>query len=156
MGCDPWNELAVMRLLAIKQRPVEKGLILVAASIQQLGPLFDRLTTKQRVTLGNSWPGATTWLLPDSDKLLPSWLKGSHNSVAIRVSAHPLVKELCQSFEGMIVSTSANLAGKPEFRSRLKLQRLLGDKLDYILPGQLGLKTKPSTIRDLVSGKVLR
>lgn len=156
IGCDPWNDEAVYRLLAIKQRPAHKGLILVAASISQLAPLFEPLTAEQKKALTETWPGPNTWLIPDPENLIPPWIKGEHSSVAIRVSAHPLVAALCRSFGDMLVSTSANLAGKPEIRSRLKLQRVMGDKLDLVVPGQLGPQTNPSTIRDLASGRVFR
>jgi len=156
LGCDPWNKWSVMKLLAIKQRPIEKGLILVAASTQQFAPLYENLNPEQKAVLDSSWPGATTWLIPDPKDLIPLWLKGDHNKVAIRVSAHPMVIELCRSFGSMLVSTSANQSGKPEIRSRLKLIRSLRDKLDFIVPGQLGPEENPSTIRDLESGKTLR
>ena len=156
LGCDPWNESAVMALLAIKQRPVEKGLIMVAGSTRQFTPLYENLSPQQKTAVKASWPGPTTWLLPDPDDLIPPWLKGSHHKVAIRISAHPVVKALCQSFGSMIVSTSANHSGKPEIRSRLRLVKSLGNKLDYIVPGQLGSEASPSTIRDLSSGEILR
>lgn len=156
IGCDPWNAEAVYRLLAIKQRPVNKGLILVAASTNQLAPLYDLLTGPQKAALDTTWPGPNTWLLPDPNDLIPPWIKGEHSSVAIRVSGHPLVIDLCNQFGGMLVSTSANIAGEPEIRSRLKIQLKLGAKLDYIVPGQLGPESNPSTIRDLASGRVFR
>jgi L-threonylcarbamoyladenylate synthase len=156
VGCDPWNEEAVYRLLEIKQRPVHKGLILVAASLDQLAALYNPLTAEQKQVLGSSWPGPNTWLIPDPDNLVPDWIKGEHSSVAIRVSAHPLVRELCLDFQDLIVSTSANLAGQPEIRSRLTLQLTMGDKLDFVVPGALGGETRPSAIRDLKSGLALR
>ncbi len=156
LGCDPWNKWSVMKLLAIKQRSLEKGLILVAASTQQFAPLYENLNSAQKAAVDDSWPGATTWLIPDPANLIPTWLKGSHSKVAIRVSAHPLVNELCQSFGSMIVSTSANQAGKPEIRSRLTLVESFADTLDFIVPAPLGSDENPSTIRDLESGKTLR
>jgi len=41
LGCDPCDEAAVMRLLALKQRPVEKGLILIAGALAQFDGLLD-------------------------------------------------------------------------------------------------------------------
>jgi len=156
IGCDPWNAEAVYRLLAIKQRPVYKGLILIASSTSQLAPLYDPLSEQQKAALHETWPGPNTWLIPDPHDLVPGWIKGEHGSVAIRVSAHPLVADLCNQFGGMVVSTSANLAGEPEIRSRLKVQLKLGAKLDFIVPGQLGPESNPSTIRDLATGRVFR
>jgi len=156
IGCDPWMERPVTRILQLKQRPVDKGLILVAASTQQLGPLYENLNSDQKQILTSDWSEPITWLLPDPKNLIPGWIKGKHSKVAIRISAHPIVQELCTLYGGFLVSTSANLAGKPEIRSRLKLLKQLGDKLDYVIPGELGMSSGPSTIKDLVSGEVIR
>lgn len=53
VGCDPDSETAVMRLLELKQRPVDKGLILIAANYEQLKPYIDdtMLTDVQRETI---------------------------------------------------------------------------------------------------------
>jgi L-threonylcarbamoyladenylate synthase len=156
VGCDPFNEDAVYRLLQLKRRPVEKGLILVAGSIKQIEPLLKPLDAAQRELLTQSWPGPVTWLLPDSDQLIPPWIKGKFTSVAIRVSAHPPVVQLCAAFDGLIVSTSANPAERAPARTRLRVMTWFGGKLDYILPGKLGGQPGPSTIRDLASASVIR
>lgn len=156
LGCDPFNEQAVARLLQIKKRPVEKGMILVAASMQQLRALLQALSTEQRALLSATWPGPVTWLIPDPQDLIPAWIKGQHDSVAVRVSGHPVVQVLCREFAGPVVSTSANLAGRRPARSRLQLLKQLGGQLDYLLPGALGDGSAPSAIRDLRSGKRLR
>ena len=156
LGCDPENNSAVLRILAIKQRPVEKGLILVAANIHQLEPLLCSLGESEKAMLQASWPGPTTWLIPDPKKLFPEWIKGDHKSVAIRVSAHPVVCELCESFGRPIVSTSANRAGDAEIRSRLILENEFGNSIDYIVSGDLGGEPETSEIRDLVTGKTVR
>lgn len=156
LGCDPFNEAAVTRLLEIKRRPVEKGLILVAASLDQLPALASSLSDAQRATLEATWPGPVTWLLPDSTACIPSWIKGEHASVAVRVSAHPLVRELCLRFGGALVSTSANDAGEPEIRSQSRLTEEFGDRIDAVIAGELGDSAEPSQIRDLISGTRLR
>ena len=156
LGCDPWNQTAVLRLLSIKKRPVEKGLILVAASLDQIAPIYKNLTRQQQEQLDFTWPGPRTWLIPDPDSWIPMWIKGSHTSVAVRVSDHPLVVQLCRHFGGPIVSTSANTTGKLEIRSRLRLMIALGAKLDYVLPGDLGNADRTTTITDLISGKTVR
>jgi L-threonylcarbamoyladenylate synthase len=156
LGCNPFNEDAVYRLLQIKQRPVEKGLILVAGSMEQIEPLLKPLDVAQRKLLSQSWPGPVTWLLPDSDQLIPSWIKGKFASVAIRVSAHRPVVQLCDAFGGLIVSTSANPAELAPARTRLRVLTWFGDSVDYVLPGKLGGQRGPSTIRDLASASVIR
>lgn len=92
LGCDPWNEDAVYRLLALKARPVEKGLIVVAAHIQLLDFLLEDLPDVWLERLAGTWPGPNTWLVPHQDRL-PEWVTGVHDSVAVRVTDHPLVQE---------------------------------------------------------------
>src|SRR5690606_18310794 len=114
LGCDPRNEAAVLRLLALKQREVDKGLILVGASEAQLTPYIDMLAldAAQRAAVLASWPGPHTWIVPASTQA-PAWITGTHTGIAVRVSAHPTVIALCDAFGGALVSTSANRAGEP-------------------------------------------
>ena len=156
LGCDPYNEAAVSKLLNLKNRPVHKGLILIGGDIEQFETLLSTLSVGHRNTLEASWPGHITWLVPDPGQLIPSWIKGSHQSVAIRVSAHPAVAQLCAAFGGPIVSTSANEAGEEEIRSRLILEEKFAGSIDYVVEGELGQAEKPSQMRDLISGKVIR
>lgn len=155
-GCDPDNEDAVQRILDIKQRPREKGLLLVAADLQQIHSLIDDLAAEKRALLEESWPGHVTWLIPDPYDRYPKWIKGEHASIAIRVSAHPLVHDLCVEFGKPIVSTSANRASEPEIKSRSKVEQQFMDSIDYILEGDLGDADSPSSIRDLETGKIIR
>ena len=158
-GCDPFNAAAVQRLLNIKQRPVAKGLILVAANEQQIAPLLAPLSPAQRQTLASTWPGPVTWLITDIKGIIPHWIKGDFQSVAIRVSAHPVVQDLCQAWGGPIVSTSANASGEAPARSEYSLMKRLlrhGQGADYIVPGQTQKKSKPTEIRDLQTGRIIR
>jgi len=156
LGCDPNNATAVRRLLALKQRPVEKGLILIAADFTQLLPYIGKLSAQQRKQVLASWPGAVTWLLPVNEHT-PVWLHGQHDTLAVRVTAHPLVRQLCNAIDGPLVSTSANMAGQHPTRTSLGVRQRFGDMLDLIVPGHVGSRhAAPSKIIDLRSGKTLR
>lgn len=155
LGCDPMNYAAVERLLLLKQRPWQKGLILIAAAIEQLQPYIRPIVPKYQSRLDETWPGPNTWLVPASDAC-PQWIRGSHKTVAVRVTAHPLVIALCNTFGGAIVSTSANHAGKSPAKTPLRVLRDLGDEVDYRLHGKLGGVDRPTVIRDLVSGETIR
>lgn len=154
LGCDPWNPMAVQRLLDLKQRPVSKGLILVAESIDQFDFVLEGLPRVWLDTLAESWPGPNTWLVPHRQRL-PSWITGQHDSVALRVTAHPLVRELC-ALCGPLVSTSANPTGYPSARSRLRVEQYFSGQLDSVLGGYLGGRRHPSVIRDLQTGELIR
>lgn len=154
LGCDPWNEAAVLRLLELKDRPVAKGLILVAADIEQFDFLLDDLPQRWQDRLSSTWPGPYTWLVPHQGRL-PQWVTGQHQSVALRVSDHPVVRELC-SLYGPLVSTSANPGGRPAARSRLRVEQYFHDQLDAVCGGALGGRRNPSIIRDLITGDIVR
>ncbi len=155
LGCDPNNGEAVLRLLALKQRPWQKGLILIAADFEALAPYIEAPSPETMKRLRATWPGPVTWLLPTRAST-PPWLCGSHRTLAVRVTAHPVAAALCRRFGGAVVSTSANPAGVPAARHRLQVQRHFGDRVDYIIPGAVGELTGPTEIRDALSGAVVR
>ncbi|MBK1641288.1 tRNA threonylcarbamoyladenosine biosynthesis protein RimN [Chromatium okenii] len=155
LGCDPWNAAAVQRLLALKNRSVRKGLIVIAAEIAQLTPFLRQLADAQDAEMLASWPGPHTWLLPVR-ATTPRWLTGDFETLAVRVTAHPLAAALCRHYGGAIVSTSANRAQRRPARTALQLRRALGQQPDYCLIGQCGSSRQPSTIRDGRSGQLVR
>lgn len=157
LGCDPRDRGAVLRLLEIKQRPVDKGLILVAASLDQLKPWvdFSALAGARLAETLASWPGPHTWILP-TDPTVPAWVRGAHDGIAVRVSAHPVVVALCEGFGGALVSTSANPSGAPAPRTREALDPGLLAMIDGVLEGRTGGLENPTRIRDARSGDILR
>ena len=155
LGCDPMDGAAVRRLLALKARPECKGLILIAADWAQLAPYVRGLGPERMVAIQATWPGPVTWLLP-ARRETPRWLTGDHATLAVRVTAHPLAAALCRRWGGPLVSTSANAAGRPPARTALAVRLALGSGLDYVLSGPCGGAPRPSSIRDGVTGAVLR
>lgn len=154
LGCHPLHGHAVKRLLELKQRPVEKGLILVAGDIEEFGFLLWDLPQHQLAKLQLSWPGPNTWLVPHQNRL-PHWITGEHDTVALRVSTHPLIRQLCAAC-GPLVSTSANPAGRPPARSRLRVEQYFHGRLDDVVAGNLGEQRNPSIIRDLQTDAIIR
>lgn len=155
LGCDPFNRQAVAKILEIKQRSISKGLILVAASLEQFAPYLSAISPQQEQLLKTVWPVAVSWLVPDNG-YAPAWIRGDHSGLAIRVSSHPTVAALCQLFAGPIVSTSANPKGQEPARTALQVQRYFGSQVDLIVPGKLGDQKNPSEIRDLLTQQVIR
>ncbi|AKF36455.1 L-threonylcarbamoyladenylate synthase type 1 TsaC [Yersinia enterocolitica] len=156
LGCDPDSEKAVNALLALKQRPWQKGLILIAANYEQLKPYVDdaALTDSQRETIFSVWPGPVTWVIPTRPET-PRWLTGSFDSLAVRVSDHPLVQQLCSQYGKPLVSTSANLSGQEPCRTTEEVRIQFGSSLP-VLAGLVGGRLNPSEIRDALTGKQFR
>ena len=155
LGCDPAQHQAIQKLLELKQRDRDKGLILIAAEFEQLSPFLDKIEDSLKEQVLASWPGPVTWLWPAKSGV-SSWLRGQHTTIAVRVTDHPLVVELCRAFGGALISTSANVSGKPPARNAEQVRAQFNDQLDYIIDGEVGGLAKPSQIRDVLSGKVLR
>ena len=157
LGCDPFAEAAVMRLLAIKQRPVDKGVILVAGALEQFEGLLDwsLLPTDRSEAVFATWPGPHTWIVPATGRV-PHWITGTHEGVAVRLSAHPTVVAVCAAFGGPIVSTSANIGGEPPAFTRAALDASLLAQLDGITDGETGGLAAPTPIRDARTGAQLR
>lgn len=155
LGADPHNLDAVSQLLKIKQRPWQKGLILIASNVKQLAPYIIPTESKRMDEILASWPGPYTWVF-DATENVPLWVRGQHRSIAVRVTPHPIANALCEAFGGPIISTSANPSGFRATQQRILIEKWFHHQLDYILPGDPGPYTKPSEIRNAQSGKLLR
>jgi L-threonylcarbamoyladenylate synthase len=128
---------------------------LVAADFNQISPFLKSLSSTQLERLYTSWPGSKTWAIPNNGTA-PPWITGTHSTVALRISAHPVVKALCELVGGPIISTSANPQGQRAARTALRARCYFGQRIDYYAPGQTGSAQHVSEIRDLLSNKILR
>lgn len=155
LGCDPDNSQAIQRLLALKGRAAAKGLILIAheraALARWLAPLDDTIEARVAPT----WPGPVTWLLPAAPGV-PAWLRGQHDNVAVRVTAHPVAAALCRAWGGPVVSTSANRSGAEPARTAEAVRADFGDAVEVIVGGPLGGLERPTPIRDGRTGRTVR
>lgn len=155
LGCNPANEAALTRLLALKQRPAHKGLILIAAQLEQLSTYIPELSAEILARILPTWPGPITWLLPVHAEVSPL-LRGEHQTLAVRLSAHPVCQALCQQFGSPIVSTSANLATQTPARDLSTLNQYFADQIDLALDLPLGQQQNPSEIRNALTGQLIR
>lgn len=155
LGCDPFSIDAVSRLLELKNREMKQGFILIAASWQQVQTLVEPISPQALSHVFETWPGPTTWTFP-ATKEVPTWIRGTHNSVAIRVTNHPAARLLCEHYGGPLISTSANVHGFPPARDARTLKMIFPNKLDAILTGEVGGRQRPTEIRNAVTGEVLR
>ena len=154
LGCDPRNRRAVRRILKLKQRPQRKGLILIASHDRQVEGYLQPLPLAERSRLQNNPAQAVTYLMPARSSC-PRWLRGEHETLAVRLTAHPFARNLCRSVNSALVSTSANRGGMRPAKTYAECRRLFGKQV-RVLRGQVGKRKKPSTIRAWLDGKIVR
>lgn len=155
LGCDPACENAVLRILELKGRPQAAGLILIADRFERFTPYVGPLQPGSLERAQSYWPGPVTWLFPRGDGV-PDWLAGTHPTIALRVTAHPVCRRLCAAFGGAIVSTSANPRSAEPARTAQQVEAYFGSAICGIVEGELGDEPRPSEIRDLATGQVIR
>ncbi|PLA75374.1 tRNA threonylcarbamoyladenosine biosynthesis protein RimN [Hydrogenovibrio sp. SC-1] len=148
LGCDPFNKVAFDRLLQLKNRSLEKGVILIAASVAQLEELVEIQNQPWTQAVLESWQDANqpmTWVLPSRPRV-PTWLTGGRSTLAVRVTHHRVAKALCEQFKKPLVSTSANISGEMPIRSAADCEKAFPGLA--IVKGDLMGQAQPSQIWD--------
>ncbi|WJG09481.1 Sua5/YciO/YrdC/YwlC family protein [Aliiglaciecola sp. LCG003] len=156
LGCDPRNEEAISRLFELKNRPLHKGVILIAGNVEQLEDFvdFSAIPKSQLSEVMASWPGPHTWLLPKQQNTSDS-LTGGSDLIAVRVSAYPPVIDLCKILNSALISTSANESGLPPATSQQQIVQQFGDQV-VCIEGKVGQQRNPSQIRNGLTGEIIR
>jgi L-threonylcarbamoyladenylate synthase len=155
LGCDPDNHDAFQRIFALKHRPQAEGVLVIAASLEQVRPCIGDAPEAAFARANAGWPGAHTFIFPRSERV-PEWVAGGHPGIALRVTAHAPSAALCRAFGGPIVSTNANRHGEAPARSAADVHAIFGDEPDGVLDAPLGELSRPTPITDAVSGAIIR
>lgn len=154
LGCDPLNRTAVQKLLRLKRRPQSKGLILIASDYRQVARYLQPLNESGQARLKADGAKAITYLMPVK-RTAPRWLCGSHDTLAVRLTAHPFARGLCRGVHSALVSTSANLSGMDPAKTYTECRRLFGRDV-WVLPGRVGKRKQPSSILSWADGRIVR
>jgi L-threonylcarbamoyladenylate synthase len=154
LGCDPTNPVAIARILELKHRGWSKGLIVIAAYLDQLRKFADLSDRDIEQRLAEPTLEPITWIVPALAGL-PRSLTGGRTTVAVRLIAHELTRALCERV-GPLVSTSANPSGVRPARDAFTVRRYFGAEVELIVPGYTGGGAGPSEIRDARTDAVLR
>ncbi|MCH8278299.1 MAG: Sua5/YciO/YrdC/YwlC family protein [Proteobacteria bacterium] len=130
-----------------------QGLILIASSNAQLEGWMTLPPGQLLPDVDSAKP--VTWIVPPGNKVIPL-LHGDNSEIAVRLTANPIARSICDAVDAPLVSTSANLSGRPVARNRFVLRRQFLSLVDYLVPGDCGPASGPSEIRHLLTGQVLR
>lgn len=155
IGCDPQNETALKAVLAMKSRDANKGFILIASHQDQLIPYIDTLNAEQQQQVDRAWPGPVTFVCKAKPGL-PALLTGARDTIAVRVSSHPVVAELCNACGHALLSTSANVSGQPAMTQAAEVLAEFGHELSGVVEGPLGELRSATPIFSLITGEQLR
>lgn len=153
LSCFADSEPAIRRILDIKQRPPDKGLILLADTVLDLGGYIVVPDDQEQATI-TSTHEPTTWLVPAADGVSPL-IRGRFDTVAVRLCRHPLIRQLVRHSGKPLVSTSANLGGQSAPEKMQLLDEKIISAVDYVLNGPNGTG-RASTIRALVDNRRIR
>jgi L-threonylcarbamoyladenylate synthase len=143
LAVDPRRADAVQRLFALKGREATVALPLVAAALEQAMRAATFTQREQRAAAA-FWPGPLSIVAPANSCITPEAL-GGRGTVAIRVPAHEIARELARAFDFAITATSANQSGKPAADSADAVAAALPG-VDLLIDGGRAPGGPPSTI----------
>lgn len=137
----------VERLFHVKQRPPDKGIMLLLAEAAQ-APTVGAMTPAATALGDAFWPGGLTVIVPQRpDVALPAALTGGALTIGLRVPDHATPRALAAAL-GPLPTTSANRSGLPEGRDAVDIAAQLGDDIDLILDGGAARGGSASTVVD--------
>lgn len=154
LGCSPYYSTAIRRINRLKQRKNKAGLILLASDIRQLEPLIEKKDFLKLTGVINT-DKPTSWIVKAANNT-PGWLMAEDGTIAVRITSHPVTKQLCQQAGSAIISTSANISGKKPAENALELAQNFGGRVDYILTTDISGTGQASTIKRLADLSTIR
>ena len=155
LGCDAANVNTCEKISLLKQRSNNKNFILLAPSISFAKDCSVELNPSQIEYLESIWPGHVTVIL-QANNSIDSSLKALDNSIGIRVSGHLPIIDLLNSFNSLMVSTSANISKDPTPNSLTEVKKIFNDPDVAVYAHDNGNALKPSSIIDLKSMEYIR
>ncbi len=155
IGCDPHNSEAINKLINLKKRNPNKGIILIASDFAMFEAFIKPLSNEILEQISKYKSDPVSWIVPATEHC-PGPLTGNRSTLAIRVSSHPFVQSLCKQLGHAITSTSANVSGQNPINNAKELNKAFGFAVDYIVPLPVGSLGKPTPLFDAISGQQLR
>ena len=146
LGCDPFDTLAVKRLIDAKGER-RKPLPILASDVEHV-KIVAEVTEAAEKLARKFWPGPLTIVLKKKP-LLPQMVTFGRDTVGVRVPNHTVALELLRRCDGLLIGTSANISGKKPTATAEEAANQLGGKIDLILDGGRTRLRKGSTVINL-------
>jgi len=148
LGADALNRDAVKKVFKIKQKDPSAGLSFIVPDLKDISKYAILSDSAFRI-IKMLTPGPYTFVLK-ATKLIPKQILPKRETVAIRIPDNKICLELSKMLGNPIISTSANISGKPHYTDPIEIEKKFGDQIDLIMDAGV-LKDSPSTVLDLTS-----
>ena len=134
LGANPLYPEAIKRIYAIKGRSVAKPIPFLIKDQQMLETLVEEISPLGRELMERYWPGPLT-LIFRAKEGLPAPLQGRDGTIGLRISSHPIARQIVEAIDAPLTATSANPAGEEDITDCQRLAQLFGDQVDLIIDG---------------------
>lgn len=131
---DPFNLQSVRRVFDAKGRESDRSLPLVVSDLLMAEDLVKETTARFYLLARHFWPGPLTMIVPASPKV-PLKVTGNTGRLAIRQAKSPVLNALLNSLDQPLITTSANLSGKPTCRTGIETFATMDGRVDLVLDG---------------------
>ncbi len=156
LGCDATNQQSVDKIFKIKGRTDDKPLLVVVDSVESAKKYLCWNKTLEKLAQ-KYWPGPLTIVGEYVGGNLAKGVVGKDNTIAVRVSAFPLIQSITSKIHRPLVATSANLAGEPSLFDSQEIVKVFSDKEnmpDIILNYGVLPKSEPTTLVSVIGNKI--
>jgi L-threonylcarbamoyladenylate synthase len=154
LGCDPTNDEAITKLLAIKNRIQEKSLLILVPN-EALLQRYVKEIPEVCFDLLDASIKPLTIVYPDA-QYISEQLRAQDNSIAIRLTKDPFCVQLMHKLKSGLVSTSANLSGEATPKNLKDVTNEIKEQVDYIvdLPNMKGTSIPSQIIKIKTNGEI--
>ena len=153
LAVDPFNDGALARLYEVKQRPIQKPLLTLIPSVEDITSLVAEVPTCL-LPLVSLWPAPLTLVCPALSSL-SSLLTADTSTVGVRLSPHPVARDFLVLLGHAITATSANISDHSPACSIAEVQAQFPTKIDFFLDGGSTPGGKGSTLVGCHNGQAM-
>jgi L-threonylcarbamoyladenylate synthase len=151
IGVNPFDQRAIEQLYAVKERPLDKGIPVLLADLEDLNRVVRTVPTTAWQLIERFWSGPLTLILFRQPGL-PAIL-APEDTVAVRIPDHSVARALIRAAGGAVATTSANLSGQQPARTAAEALTALNGRVSAVLDGGTSPGELASTIVDCTKVK---
>jgi L-threonylcarbamoyladenylate synthase len=131
---DPFNLGAVAQVFQAKGREPHRSLPILVGDLMMAEELASELSNRFFILARRFWPGPLTIIVPASARV-PLKLTGNTGRLALRQSRSKVANQLIAMLNQPLISTSANISGRPTCRSGIDVFGMMDGRVDLVIDG---------------------